>query len=585
MLRKLIGKILGSFQGGKDASAKAIPSKHGYSHVPSRSKQGEPGGPGWSAKRRGEKPPRDRKADEASHGRGEQRGQPQRGPQPPREQRPPRQGGPQGPRPQHSGEDRRAGPAGEHGGPREGDRRRDGRGRGRGRGRDRGREGDRGAPRGQYGVPPPDSATPAEAEISPPVAAAPAAPIELPPISPDNEFTDLGLQPFLAAATEAMGYTQPTPIQSEAIPLVLGGRDVIGSAQTGTGKTAAFALPILQHLGSHVRGVPRCLVLEPTRELASQVDEAFVNYGKFSNLRAAVFFGGVGYGPQRDALKRGIDIIVATPGRLLDYIGQGEISLKGVRYLVLDEVDRMLDMGFLPDVKRIIELCPKERQTLFFSATIPPELEKLTSWCLRDPHTIEIGRRRSPAETVSHAFYPVIESQKFDLLTALLERTKYDSVLIFCRTKNGADFVASRLQGKGHKVAVMHSNRSQVERTEALKGFKSGKYELLVATDLAARGLDIAGITHVINYDTPQHAEDYVHRIGRTGRAHAEGDAFTLLTEDEMKHAFAIERFIEQKVERKKLEDFPYQYSAIFSSAEGEAKNVFRSRLYRGTKG
>jgi ATP-dependent RNA helicase RhlE len=416
-----------------------------------------------------------------------------------------------------------------------------------------------------------------------PARRAPPPPPETPPVSPDNEFVDLGLEPFIAAATDALGYEQPTPIQSEAIPIVLSGRDVIGSAQTGTGKTAAFALPILQKLRAH--GDLRCLVLEPTRELASQVEEACRSYSKFTNLSTTVVFGGVGYGPQRDAIHRGTDIVVATPGRLLDHIGQGLIKLDSVQYLVLDEVDRMLDMGFLPDVKKIIAFCPKERQTLFFSATIPPELEKLTQWCLVDPHTIEIGRRRSPAETVTHAFYPVIQSQKFDLLTEILERTHYESVLIFCRTKNGADFVAGRLQGQGHKVAVLHSNRSQAERTDALKGFKSGKYEVMVATDLAARGLDIAGITHVINFDTPQHAEDYVHRIGRTGRAHAEGDAFTLLTEDEMKHAFAIERFIGQKVERKKLEDFPYQYSAVFASAEGEAKNVFRSRLYRGTKG
>jgi ATP-dependent RNA helicase RhlE len=410
----------------------------------------------------------------------------------------------------------------------------------------------------------------------------PAAPIEVPAITPDSEFSDLGLEPFVVAAVEAKGYQQPTPIQSEAIPIVLSGRDVIGSAQTGTGKTAAFALPMLQQLGTH--GKLRCLILEPTRELALQVEEALRDYGKFTNLRHTVIFGGVGYGPQRDAIKRGLDIVVATPGRLLDHISQGDLSLKGINYLVLDEVDRMLDMGFLPDVKRIIEMCPKERQTLFFSATIPPELEKLTQWCLRDPHTIEIGRRRAAAETVSHAFYPVIESQKFALLQELLERTHYDSVLIFCRTKHGADFVASRLKVTGHKVAVMHSNRSQAERMEALKGFKSGKYEVLVATDLAARGLDIAGVTHVINFDTPQHAEDYVHRIGRTGRAQTEGDAFTLLTEDEMKHAFAIERFIGQKVERKKLEGFPYQYSAIFESAADAPKNVFRSRLYRGTR-
>jgi len=411
---------------------------------------------------------------------------------------------------------------------------------------------------------------------------APSAPIEIPAISADNEFTDLGLEPCIVAAVDAMGYQQPTPIQSEAIPVVLAGRDVIGSAQTGTGKTAAFGLPILQKLKEH--GRLRCLVLEPTRELAVQVDEAFQNFKKFTNLRAHVIFGGVGYGPQREAIARGLDIVVATPGRLLDHLEQRSFNLDDLQFLILDEVDRMLDMGFLPDVKRIIEKCPKERQTLFFSATIPPELEKLTQWCLRDPHTIEIGRRRSAAETVSHAFYPVIESQKFNLLKALLEKTHYESVIIFCRTKHGADFVANRLNALDHKVAVMHSNRSQVERMEALKGFKSGKYEVLVATDLAARGLDIAGVTHVINYDTPQHAEDYVHRIGRTGRAQTEGDAFTLLTEEESKYAHSIERFIGQKVERKKIEGFDYQYSAVFAAQEEAARTVVRSRLYRGAR-
>lgn len=409
-----------------------------------------------------------------------------------------------------------------------------------------------------------------------------AADIEVPEVSEDNEFVDLGLERRIAAAVEEKGYQQPTPIQSEAIPIVLEGRDVVGSAQTGTGKTAAFALPILQHLKGH--GKLRCLVLGPTRELAQQVGEAFEVYGKFTDLRSTIVYGGVGYGPQRDAFERGMDIIVATPGRLLDHLSQRAISLDSVEYLILDEVDRMLDMGFLPDVKRIIQKCPKKRQTLFFSATIPPELEKFTEWCLTNPHTIEIGRRQSVAETVNHAFYPVVESQKFDLLLELMERTQWESVLIFTRTKHGADFVASRLGAKDHKVAAMHSNRSQRERTEALAGFKTGKYEVMVATDVAARGLDIRGVTHVINFDTPLHPEDYVHRIGRTGRAQTEGDAFTLLTEEETKYAAAIERFIGMKIERKKIDNFDYKYSAVFASLEGEPDNVFRSRLFRGSR-
>lgn len=431
--------------------------------------------------------------------------------------------------------------------------------------------------------PEPETASSADDDATAEAAgASSAAQPEPPRVSEDNEFVDLGLDARIAAAVEEKGYQQPTPIQSEAIPVILEGRDVVGSAQTGTGKTAAFALPVLQKLGSH--GDLRCLVLGPTRELVQQVGDAFEVYGKYTGLKTAIVYGGVGYGPQREAFARGVDIIVATPGRLLDHLGQKSISLDSVKYLILDEVDRMLDMGFLPDVKRIIQQCPKERQTLFFSATIPPELEKFAEWCLTDPHTIEIGRRRSAAETVKHAFYPVVESQKFDLLLLLLERTNWESVLIFTRTKHGADFVANRLKARGHKVAAMHSNRSQRERTEALDGFKSGKYEVLVATDVAARGLDIRGVTHVINYDTPLHPEDYVHRIGRTGRAQTEGDAFTLLTEDELKYAAAIERFIGQKIERKKVEGFEYKYSRVFESLEGEPDNVFRSRLFRGSR-
>ncbi len=329
-------------------------------------------------------------------------------------------------------------------------------------------------------------------------------------------FRDLGLSDEVVQGVQAMGYIDPTPIQLRAFPVILGGRDLIGSAQTGTGKTAAFGLPILTKLQKH--GALRCLVLEPTRELAAQVDTAFRDFGRFTDLRTSVIHGGVGYGKQRQDLHDGIDVVVATPGRLLDHMGEGAINLKDVNVLVLDEVDRMLDMGFLPDVRRIIEKVPKERQTLFFSATLPPEIEGLTKWVLRDPEIIEIGIRQSAAETVTHALYPVALDQKFDLLVALLEKTKFDSALIFCRTKHGADKIAGRLKSEKHAVAVLHSNRTQRERVEALEGFKSGKYEVMVATDIAARGIDVAGVSHVINYDVPQHPEDYVHRIGRTGR-------------------------------------------------------------------
>ncbi len=349
-----------------------------------------------------------------------------------------------------------------------------------------------------------------------------------------------------------MGYGDPTPVQLRAIPPALEGRDIIASAQTGTGKTAAFALPTLQKLGAH--GRLRCLVLEPTRELAMQVETAMRDLGRFTDLRVGSVFGGVGYGAQRTALREGLDVLVATPGRLEDFLQQGMVRLNDVEVLVLDEVDRMLDVGFLPPMKRIIAKCPKDRQTLFFSATLPPEIAQLAAWAVRDPVRIEIGVSRSVVSTVKHGVYVTDQGRKFGLLLALLEATDYQSVLVFSRTKHGADRIARRLRDNNHSVAVLHANRSQNQRIEALEGFKSGKYEVMVATDIAARGIDVAGVSHVINYDIPQHPEDYVHRIGRTGRALQAGDAFTLVGHDEMKKLQAIERFIGQKIERLKLE-------------------------------
>ncbi|MDB6016554.1 MAG: box helicase [Pedosphaera sp.] len=366
---------------------------------------------------------------------------------------------------------------------------------------------------------------------------------------------------------KAMGYTEPTPIQLRAIPLILAGQDVIGSAQTGTGKTAAFALPILSKLGEHSRDT-RVLILEPTRELAAQVETAMRDFARFTNLTSAVMYGGVGYGKQNDALREGVDILIATPGRLLDHIGRGTCRLDKVEYLVLDEADRMLDMGFLPDVKRIVERCPRQRHTSLFSATVPPQIETLIKWAMKSPQTIEIGARRSPAETVKHVIYPVAEDQKSDLLRELLERVKYDSVIVFCRTKHRADRIAHLLKRNNHSVAVLHSNRTQREREDALKGFRSRRFEVLVATDIAARGLDIADVSHVINYDVPQHPEDYIHRIGRTGRAEATGDAFTLMVAEDAQHVHAIERFISKKVERVKLENFNYKYTALFEEGK-----------------
>ena len=375
-------------------------------------------------------------------------------------------------------------------------------------------------------------------------------------------FSKLGLSKTVLEGVKAMGWTDPSPIQLRAIPLLLEGKDVIGSAQTGTGKTGAFSLPILSQLPKP-DGTSRVLILEPTRELASQVETAIRDYARFTDHQVAVIYGGVGYGKQVEALKNGVDIIVATPGRLLDHMQQGSAKLKGITHVVLDEADRMLDMGFLPDVKRILEKCPKDRVTALFSATVPPEIETLISWAMNDPETIEIGMRRSPAETVKHVIYPVAERQKTDLLFAVLKSVDFDSAIIFCRTKHGADRIGNQLKRENHAVAILHSDRTQRDREKSLKGFRDGKFEVLVATDIASRGLDISGVSHVVNYDVPQHPEDYVHRIGRTGRAEATGDAFTLMVAEDVQHVDAIERFIGQKIERAKLEGFDYRYTTI----------------------
>jgi ATP-dependent RNA helicase RhlE len=386
-------------------------------------------------------------------------------------------------------------------------------------------------------------------------------------------FSKLGLSPKALDGVLAAGYTDPTPIQLRAIPLIMAGRDVIGSAQTGTGKTAAFALPLISRLNQ--RGRLRALVLEPTRELAAQVETAMRDYARFTDLRTAVIFGGTGYGRQDQALKQGVDVVVATPGRLLDQMQRRMLRLDQIEILVLDEADRMLDMGFMPDVRKIIDRCPRNRQTLLFSATIPPEIEQLCRWALRSPETIEIGQRRAPAETVTHALYPVDVSQKQDLLEELLRRTDYDQVLIFCRTKNGADRVSRRLHQQGHAVAVLHSSRTQRERENALNGFRNGRYEVMVATDIAARGIDVEQISHVINFDVPHHPEDYVHRIGRTGRAQSVGDAFTIMTAEDLQEVAAIEHFIGQKIPRVKLEGFDYSYCRLL---DPNPKPVFGSR-------
>jgi ATP-dependent RNA helicase RhlE len=314
--------------------------------------------------------------------------------------------------------------------------------------------------------------------------------------------------------------------------------------------------------------------------LAAQVETAIRDFARFTNLRQTVIFGGVGYGRQLQELQRGMDVIVATPGRLLDHMQQGVCKLDKIQFLVLDEADRLLDMGFLPDVRRIIEKCPRDRHTSLFSATIPPEIETLIQWAMKHPQTVEIGARRSPAETVQHVIYPVSDSQKTELLLELLKRVNFDSVIVFCRTKHGADRVAHVLKRSNHAVAVLHSNRTQSEREQALRGFRDGRFEVLVATDIAARGLDIADVSHVINYDVPQHPEDYIHRIGRTGRMEAKGDAFTLMVAEDARHVQSIERFISQKIPRVKLDGFNYRYTALFEADKPgqDAASVLRVR-------
>ncbi len=398
-------------------------------------------------------------------------------------------------------------------------------------------------------------------------------------------FQELGLAPSLLEAIDASGYTEPTPIQVGAIPHILSGRDVIGSAQTGTGKTAAFALPALHILDGHRKGAaPRCLVLGPTRELAAQVEGQFKKYGQSSAPKCCLIHGGVGYGKQRDELAAGADVVIATPGRLLDHVQQKTMSLDSIELLILDEVDRMLDMGFIDDVKRIIRNCRnKKRQTLLFSATVSEDIKRLIKGSLRDPVEVAISIKISPAKTVKHEVYPVGAMQKFDLLIALIDQMEIDSMIIFCRMKVGADRITRWLQERGLSCGAMHSNLPQKARTKALEQFKDGTIKILVATDIASRGLDIANVTHVINYDVPEHPEDYVHRIGRTGRAQREGDAATIVAPDEQIKLDAIERFIEQQIPQRKLESFNYFHEPIIRAAE-DAKPKRRRRNSASSK-
>jgi ATP-dependent RNA helicase RhlE len=381
--------------------------------------------------------------------------------------------------------------------------------------------------------------------------------IEEAPLNDGQSFLALGLRgPVLDAVRDA-GYLEPTPIQAQAIPLILKGRDVMGLAQTGTGKTAAFTLPIIERLLGGPRRT-RVLILTPTRELCVQVEESFRKYAKHAPVAVVSVFGGVPLDPQERALRQGVDVVVATPGRLIDHLERRNVVFDDLEVLVLDEADRMLDMGFAPQINRIVDDVPAYRQTLLFSATMPPEVEALARKYLRKPLVVQVGRRSSAASTVKHYVYPVPRERKSALLAELLRRETMDSVLVFTRTKHGADRVVRHLEHAGIEAAAMHADKTQVQRMRALEDFKSGRARVLVATDIAQRGLDISGISHVINYDVPQQAEDYVHRIGRTGRAAKEGDAFTFMAPDEIAMVRTIERVIGQEIPRISVPGFDF---------------------------
>ena len=369
------------------------------------------------------------------------------------------------------------------------------------------------------------------------------------PSDAEQSFVSLGLSEAVLRAVADAGYRTPTAIQHEAIPLVLRGRDVIGLAQTGTGKTAAFTLPLVDMLIGGPRRT-RAVVLTPTRELCMQVEESIQKYAKHSQLSVVAVFGGVPLDPQQKALRRGVDVIVATPGRLIDHLERQNVVFDDLEVLVLDEADRMLDMGFAPQINRLVNEMPKYRQTLLFSATMPPEVEVLARKYLRKPVVAQIGRRSEAAETVTHAVYPVPRDRKSALLAHLLEDGELDSVLVFVRTKIGADRVVRHLQQEGIDAVAMHADKTQAQRTKALDDFRAGKIRVLVATDIAQRGLDISHITHVISYDVPQQPEDYVHRIGRTGRATKEGDAYTFMSPDEIAMVRTIEAVMGKPIPR-----------------------------------
>ncbi|MBN1423161.1 DEAD/DEAH box helicase [Candidatus Fermentibacteria bacterium] len=370
-------------------------------------------------------------------------------------------------------------------------------------------------------------------------------------------FNQFNLDSRIVSGINRAGYVTPTPIQLAAVPPALAGHDLIGTAQTGTGKTAAFVLPILHHILTGPRQQTRALIVTPTRELAEQVHHVIGQLSAGTGIRSATVYGGVGAGPQLRAMREGVEILVACPGRLLDHIGQGHARLGRIQIVVLDEADRMLDMGFLPDVRRILGHLPVQRQTLLFSATCPPEIERLAAGAMANPKRIAVGLS-CPAHTVSHALFPVPLPRKTPLLLALLEETDTESVLVFTRTKHRAQRLAQQVARAGYRVTSLHSDRTQSQRQAALTGFRRGDYQIMVATDIAARGLDVEGISHVVNYDMPNTVDDYIHRIGRTGRAERTGDAYTFVTPDDASAVRAVERMMGQPLPRRALPGFDY---------------------------
>jgi len=385
------------------------------------------------------------------------------------------------------------------------------------------------------------------------------------------QFTDLGLRPELVRAVGGAGYTTPTLIQERAIPIVLDGRDLIACAQTGTGKTAAFLLPILQRLaGGTASRHPRALVITPTRELAAQIGEMAIKYGRHLSLLSTVIFGGVGMEPQRRRLAAGLDLLVATPGRLLDHVRRKQASLASVELVVLDEADRMLDMGFLPDIRRILATLPVKRQNLFFSATMPDEIEALIRRTTHAPVMVEVTRRATPVSAVRQVVHPVAMTRKKELLRTLLQRQDMGRTLVFTRTKARANQLVRALERTGRRVAAIHGNKSQNARTQALARFRTGTVDTLIATDIAARGLDVDGISHVVNFDLPHVPEDYIHRIGRTARAGQSGDAVSLAAPEERSQLAAIERLVGRPIRRE-----------IFAGFTTPAKSAERDSQFR----